>query len=1198
MRQVQAKAELCGAMRCNAEHCGAFVQNRCCECIRVLPHAATLDRSSWIRSSGPIFCRAAAMETKGQANGGSVEPLASPNLRGRSMSPVQTTTAGQSRSASGAMTHRGPLTAWGEAMASPRTPRQHQAELRLGMVLAELQRQSAEDRRTVQRQLEHFDRRLQEHLAAPAASRERWADLQGSVSGLLEEVASLVRRVEGLDEKLRIRTASCEESLRQRARELEQQLHGQQQKVQLAVSTFEEMSKRQTAKLRKVAQTGEEQARRIAALEDMRRPQDLGRLEARLSELEGQQASLEEEFRNVAASSAVAQAIPRPESDAAHALETELATLSKHLAAQLDEHSAALANLRVRTDSQEQRLLAAGERLEKVVGPSLEALRTEMQQFRSADRADMDQRFEHFARQLKDMAESNDETMGELRDQIGLPVRDAAEGAELQRIRDTCTMQDQQLRRLEATLESQRDEEICGVLVRLEGLENRLDGLGDDNMSEKADRAELHRLDLAVQELQQPLRRLSQRTASNEARTSGLEHKLEQLQDKMNPNSAVEKGAEGFVTQAGLEAISQQLAELSARMVEVEAESQPQTIGQAKLEEVTRRLESLEITSSRQAGPVPSAALPEEVLARLDSLAEGVSSALKTAESSGSSLQALRFDFVVEQERAEKLHNDLQGLARQRPELHSQVQLLSAKLEEQDTRTSESLQKMAGGISQVQSHHGALEDSSQNLAKIMEGMIARVEAAEAQAREDSKTRDLGSLEARVAKAEALNDKVEDLARQVDSAETEVQLKSLRADLSEAQNCRDKEMERLLAKATDAAVHSVQEIVSSQTKNREPQDPDLARRVDEVLSMAKATDERISNLRDELSPKWEDLERLERQLADKARAELQADASTSKKVSEELEELRGTVEDALHRLEASEAASKAVREELMEESPDCGLARTCQSDLQGVHSDVADLQSSLRHLASRFEDSKRSPMGDGRRLELRVHELQKQVAEELEQLTQQQKLIRDAQAAPDAGRGLKMDTQELERSVERLAAQVSQELQELRAHQGELGKVRTQLSQGKGPEVESKILDLQQKVVAELDALAKQQAELGKAKATMADLSDRVRQAVTAADECKKATNGLEERLKKLSSIEETACPKCGNVHLADAIFCRECGHKRGDPVKAGAKVAAGAKVSKVLTAGDSDVDDSYGADDFEESADDASASEDRLGGSK
>ena len=99
--------------------------------------------------------------------------------------------------------------------------------LRLGVVVAELQRQGAEDRRLVQRQLDHLDRRLQEsfikrrgacsfvpcvlflggwvvllclllgrgarfiateselsnstgeeQLAMPAASRERWADLQ------------------------------------------------------------------------------------------------------------------------------------------------------------------------------------------------------------------------------------------------------------------------------------------------------------------------------------------------------------------------------------------------------------------------------------------------------------------------------------------------------------------------------------------------------------------------------------------------------------------------------------------------------------------------------------------------------------------------------------------------------------------------------------------------------------------------------------------------------------------------------------------------------------------------------------------------------------------------------------------------------------------------------------------------------------
>ena len=62
----------------------------------------------------------------------------------------------------------------------------------------------------------------------------RSAVWQGSVTGLLEEVAGLVRRVEGLDDTLRtaqpkhlavqdgvavrIRTASCEELLRQRTR--------------------------------------------------------------------------------------------------------------------------------------------------------------------------------------------------------------------------------------------------------------------------------------------------------------------------------------------------------------------------------------------------------------------------------------------------------------------------------------------------------------------------------------------------------------------------------------------------------------------------------------------------------------------------------------------------------------------------------------------------------------------------------------------------------------------------------------------------------------------------------------------------------------------------------------------------------------------------------------------------------------------
>ncbi|CAK9040933.1 unnamed protein product [Durusdinium trenchii] len=461
-------------------------------------------------------------------------------------SPPRSTSLDRTRQArpSGAMTHRGPVVnAWADGvMASPRTPRPHQSELRtVGLAVSELQRLCAEDRRVMQRQLDSFDRRLQEHLAAPAASREKWANLQGSVSGLLEEVASLVRRVETLDEKLRIRTASCEELLRQRSRELEQQLHGQQQKVQLAVSTFEEMSKRQTAKLRKVSQSTEEQARKMVALEDtVRRAQGghtspLEAMQARLAELEGQQASLEEEFRHVAASSAIAQAMtpthaaPLDEDYegqrvAARALESELATLSKQLASQLDEHSAALANLRVRTESQEQRLTAAGDRLEKVVAPTVEAVRNEMQQLRLADRSEIEQQLEHFTRQLKELADSNEEALSEVREHVQVRA------AELQRIREACLMQEQ-AQRFVAMDPPQREEEINEVLLRVERLENQLETFNHEPVNEKADRADVHRLDLQLQELEQPLRRLSQRTASNEARTTGLEHKLEQFQE-------------------------------------------------------------------------------------------------------------------------------------------------------------------------------------------------------------------------------------------------------------------------------------------------------------------------------------------------------------------------------------------------------------------------------------------------------------------------------------------------------------------------------------------------------------------------------------------------------------------------------------------------------------------------------------------
>eukprot|EP00435_Cladocopium_sp_Y103_P073725 s216_g44.t2 len=1012
------------------------------------------------------------------ASAGPLEPTTSP--AGRSTSPH----AGHCRP-SGALTHRGPLlNSWmGDGtMASPRTPRQHQSELRVGLAMSELQRQVAEDRRTAQRQWDAMERRLQEHLSAPAANRERWADLQGSVSGLLEEVANLVRRVEGLDEKLRIRTASCEELLRQRSRELEQQLHGQQQKVQLAVSTFEEMSKRQTSKLRKVVSSSEEHSRKLAALEDMTRRAQMGptspleAIQARLSELEGQQASLEEEFRHVTASTAVTQAIsprhapPTEEYDVgARLLESELAKLSKQLATQLDEHSAALANLRVRTESQEQRLSAAGDRLEKLVAPTLEALRSEMHQLRAAERAETEGQLEHLTRQLKDLSETNEDAIAELKDLQAAPGNHPVSLQEMQQMRETCAIQEDQLQRLMAYLDQglpREEMDLPDVVFRVERLENRMDSFNQDAMSEKADRCEIHRLDLALEELQQPLRRLSQRTASNEARTTGLEHRLEQFQEKL-PN-AVANSTLQTASNEQADAAGVRIAEISARVMELE-ELLPQISSRAaahqghERKEFLQRLEKLE-AGAAGAGPASEMVLSNEVRAQMDEVSDMASKALKIAENSGNNMQALRFDLVVEQDRVAKLGKELQSLSNSFRDEQGKIQRTAERQEDQEQRAGEAMQKIVASIDKVQGLQHGYEGGTSALNKLVESIAKRVEAAEVALGQREKD---GGFPA--------------------ASEVHMLRDEIKADLLELQEERFKNFQQSMAKGGSAG-------------SGPKEDATLVPRVEEMARR---------------------LEDLEKQLSEKVQ-----------EVDKKLKGLRRDLDDALQRVEASEEASKAVREELMAEDQNEAytLARTCQNDLRGVHSDVADLQASLRKLASRIEGLPPGARAEApKTLENRVQELQKQMTEELEQLTKHQQLI------SKVGLKGKVDTQELERSVNSLASQVSQELTELRTHQRDLSKVqqmvRTNASKD-GSNVESKLEELKVQVVAEVDALAQQQAELGKAKVTMSELSERVQQAVHTANECKQATNTLEERLKSLSSearptpaVESTAKPQ-------------------------------------------------------------------------
>merc|ERR1712048_121420 len=76
------------------------------------------------------------------------------------------------------------------------------------------------------------------------------------------------------------------------------------------------------------------------------------------------------------------------------------------------------------------------------------------------------------------------------------------------------------------------------LIMRLETLEYRIDcnehGSPEQQLSEKADRSELLRLDAELRELAEPLRRLSHRVGTSEVRTASLERRYEQLQELLD----------------------------------------------------------------------------------------------------------------------------------------------------------------------------------------------------------------------------------------------------------------------------------------------------------------------------------------------------------------------------------------------------------------------------------------------------------------------------------------------------------------------------------------------------------------------------------------------------------------------------------------------------------------------------------------
>jgi len=493
---------------------------------------------------------------------------------------------------------------------------QHQFSVmaeRVNAMVAGLQRQSETDRRRLVQLERKLDNRLEDR-ARENDGREKWAEIQGSVNGLIEENISLTRRVEGLDERLWARTSGTELT-KQRNREIEQQVQSLEQQSRLASSTLEEAHKRHATKLRRAEHAIEESTRRLAKVEEeMRlRQQQAGHqrdnyLEARVGALEDRidsdvralQMQLDEGLHGAALMSG-----PDPQSideagarvdEAVRAMERSMALLDKRLVGQVEELASSLASMRVKVDGQLQRVEKLAERLETAHEPALESLRAELSQVRQQDKREADGESSSLRGRLQEAIESNEDHISEIREALRQVSAEIAalslrpeDSTMLCNLDERLGFQEQELCEVRARLDAfsaaeveaaYADEEQKGDMVadgepcnELDDVRRRLEWIEEQSAAgAAADRADQRQAQNTVCELVESVSRLKQQALTSEGVAFTLQQQVQQLQS-MAERRLSEDAASARLP-AELEArvgeLWDKVAELHARLLEVE----------------------------------------------------------------------------------------------------------------------------------------------------------------------------------------------------------------------------------------------------------------------------------------------------------------------------------------------------------------------------------------------------------------------------------------------------------------------------------------------------------------------------------------------------------------------------------------------------------------------------------------------------
>lgn len=294
--------------------------------------------------------------------------------------------------------------------------------------LNQLRGQCESQRRRLTQLERRMEVQLEDRLQGKGDLRERWAETQGTVTGLLEDVQCLRQRLDMLDQRRNEPVKDTEK----RFNELNAQLQAIEHQSRMSQSALDEFQRRQVARQRRWEQSLEELHSRVAGELAQHRSGSRSQLRPSESPTDARLRKLEErqDFSETALAALQMQVEeglrrfstghPQGGGEAAESTVSErgLMALERKTSGQIQDLSSAVAGLRVRVDGQLQRMSALADRLESSASSSgLVALRTELAQ-RSQEQQRCETEMAVLRNKMQDFAESCDDSIADIKEVV------------------------------------------------------------------------------------------------------------------------------------------------------------------------------------------------------------------------------------------------------------------------------------------------------------------------------------------------------------------------------------------------------------------------------------------------------------------------------------------------------------------------------------------------------------------------------------------------------------------------------------------------------------------------------------------------------------------------------------------------------------------------------------------------------------